>query len=163
MSFNNDCFDLGFDKHEGHHGRQRGRGIVDDSAEDFEAGFFPNDIGGTELNGENFFSIGVYPAETTLPFGSTTGNSAKIRRDNNGARADPEFGHDLFGPTGFRRAFSELVIPQLKKFNPELLIISAGFDGFHTDPVGRNLGLTQSDYTWVTNEVPPYFCCFDMS
>lgn len=95
----------------------------------------------------------MYPSETTLPFGSTTGSGAKIRRGNDGARAEPEFGHDLFGPAGFRRAFSELVIPQLKKFSPELLLISAGFDGFHTDPVGRNLGLTQSDYTWVTNEV----------
>ena len=31
--------------------------------------------------------------------------------------------------------------------------ILAGFDGFVTDPVGRNLGLSQDDYTWVTNEV----------
>lgn len=142
----------GFDKHEGHDSRQRGRGITDDNAEDFEHGFFPNNIGCTELSNGNYFSIGIYPNEEILPFGSTTG-TAKVRKDNNGQRAEPEFGHDLYGPPGFRRAMTELIIPKLKAFCPELLIISAGFDGFITDPVGRNLGLTQSDYTWVTKEV----------
>ena len=51
-------------------------GITDEAAEDFECGFFPNNIGGTESNNENFFSIGVYPEENTLPFGSTTGKHA---------------------------------------------------------------------------------------
>ena len=82
-----------------------------------------------------------------------TGTPSKIRRDNDGERIEPAISDDLFGPSGFRRAFADLVIPKLKQFKPELLIISAGFDGFHTDPVGRNLGLTQSDYTWVTTEV----------
>lgn len=148
---------LGFDKREADRNRQRGRGLADDNAEDFEYGFFPNDIGGTESNHSNFFSIGVFPAEDTLPFGSTSGGTSKIRRDNLGERAESEFSRDLFGPTGFRKAFTDLIIPKLKLFQPELLIISAGFDGFITDPVGRNLGLEQIDYTWVTNEVRKCF------
>jgi acetoin utilization deacetylase AcuC-like enzyme len=33
------------------------------------------------------------------------------------------------GPAGFRRAISDVIVPKMLEFNPELLIISAGFDG----------------------------------
>lgn len=41
----------------------------------------------------------------------------------------------------------------MKKFNPQLLIISAGFDGYHSDPIGGELGLSTDDYIWCTKQV----------
>ena len=50
----------------------------------------------------------------------------------------------------FRAAFSNRVVPALLSFDPELIIISAGFDGRRGDPVGGALGLDKCDYEWVT-------------
>jgi acetoin utilization deacetylase AcuC-like enzyme len=43
------------------------------------------------------------------------------------------------GASGFRRALTHVIIPQLEKFQPELLIISAGFDGYQSDPIGKHV------------------------
>jgi len=34
-------------------------------------------------------------------------------------------------------AFERLAIAIIKKFNPEFILISSGFDGCHGDPVGQ--------------------------
>jgi acetoin utilization deacetylase AcuC-like enzyme len=34
-----------------------------------------------------------------------------------------------------------------------MFCISAGFDGFQSDPIGGDLGLTLGDYTYITNQV----------
>jgi histone deacetylase 6 len=39
-------------------------------------------------------------------------------------------------------AFERLIFPILKKFDPELMIVSAGFDSAKGDPLG-DLGVTQ--------------------
>ena len=39
-------------------------------------------------------------------------------------------------------AFERMIFPVLKKFDPELMIISAGFDSAKGDPLG-DLGVTQ--------------------
>lgn len=39
-------------------------------------------------------------------------------------------------------AFERLIYPVLQEFNPELMIISAGFDSAEGDPLG-SLGVTQ--------------------
>jgi acetoin utilization deacetylase AcuC-like enzyme len=57
------------------------------------------------------------------------------------------------GPSGWRATISELVIPALKNFQPELLLVSAGFDGLSTDPLGRKMGLSPEDYTWATKQL----------
>jgi hypothetical protein len=41
-------------------------------------------------------------------------------------------------------------LPALLRFDPELIVLSAGFDGRHGDPVGGKMGLTASDYEWAT-------------
>ena len=40
------------------------------------------------------------------------------------------------GGPKFRAAFENLILPQLQKFSPELIIISAGFDAHYRDPAG---------------------------
>ena len=40
----------------------------------------------------------------------------------------------------------------LSDFDPDLIIISAGFDAHQADPLG-GLALDESDFHWVTNEI----------
>lgn len=43
-------------------------------------------------------------------------------------------------------------IPRLEQHRPELILISAGFDAHRDDDMGQ-LGLTESDYTWITTRI----------
>jgi acetoin utilization deacetylase AcuC-like enzyme len=52
----------------------------------------------------------------------------------------------------FRARMSAELLPALRKFAPELLIISAGFDAHHKDPLG-GLNFTDDDYHWITREL----------
>ena len=56
------------------------------------------------------------------------------------------------GSDGFRRAVSERWLPELEAFRPELVLVSAGFDGHRQDPIG-GLELMESDFHWVTERV----------
>lgn len=52
----------------------------------------------------------------------------------------------------FRSRMSAELLPALRKFAPDLLIISAGFDAHHLDPLG-GLNFTDEDYHWITREL----------
>ncbi len=52
----------------------------------------------------------------------------------------------------FRAAVTEDWIPNLKRFQPELILISAGFDAHKEDPLAY-LRLIEDDYRWVTTEI----------
>ena len=54
--------------------------------------------------------------------------------------------------TGFRFMVERHWLPALEQFNPELLLISAGFDA-HRDDKMAGLNLTEDDYVWVTKEM----------
>jgi len=56
------------------------------------------------------------------------------------------------GAAKFRAAFENLILPQLTKFAPELLIISAGFDAHRRDPLA-NINLDAEDFGWVTRKL----------
>ena len=56
------------------------------------------------------------------------------------------------GSAEFRRAMELIVLPELDAFAPELLLISAGFDGHRLDPLA-NLNLEADDYGWVTEQL----------
>ena len=56
------------------------------------------------------------------------------------------------GGEGFRAAVTQHWLPALEAFQPELLLISAGFDA-HRDDDMAGLRLTESDYVWVTQEL----------
>ncbi len=53
------------------------------------------------------------------------------------------------GSAEFRHAMTEVVLPRLRAFRPELLIVSAGFDAHTADPLAQ-LNLVTEDYRWVT-------------
>jgi acetoin utilization deacetylase AcuC-like enzyme len=52
----------------------------------------------------------------------------------------------------FREAFEVAILPRLRAFKPDLLVISAGFDAHTRDPLA-NLNLVESDFTWVTQKL----------
>ena len=56
------------------------------------------------------------------------------------------------GSLEFRSAFENLILPQLTKFSPELVIISAGFDAHYRDPLA-SLNLRAEDFAWVTRKL----------
>ena len=56
------------------------------------------------------------------------------------------------GGVAFRDAFTDGLLPALDAFQPELLIISAGFDAHENDPL-EQLRLETSDYSWVSEEL----------
>jgi len=53
---------------------------------------------------------------------------------------------------GFRDAVTRHWLPALERFQPELLLISAGFDAHRDDDMAM-LKLTEPDYVWVTEEL----------
>ncbi len=53
---------------------------------------------------------------------------------------------------GFREAFIERVLPALENFTPDFVIISAGFDAHHRDPLA-NINLEENDFDWATGKL----------
>jgi acetoin utilization deacetylase AcuC-like enzyme len=56
------------------------------------------------------------------------------------------------GGDAFRAAVTGRWLPALEAFAPQLVYISAGFDGHREDDMG-NLGLVERDYAWVTRQI----------
>jgi len=52
----------------------------------------------------------------------------------------------------FRRVVSDIWMPRLREFQPEMLFISAGFDAHYEDEMG-GLRLLEQDYAWVTGQL----------
>lgn len=53
---------------------------------------------------------------------------------------------------GMRRAVVDHWLPALQAFQPEMIFISAGFDGHWQDEIA-DLLLAESDYTWLTQQL----------
>lgn len=88
-----------------------------------------------------------YASTHQFPFYPGTGDPA-VDDDANGMILDVPLPAGT-GSTGFRDAYTNTIFPAVKKFAPELLIISAGFDAHKDDPVG-GLHLDEEDFRWVT-------------
>ncbi|MBI5721576.1 MAG: histone deacetylase family protein [Burkholderiales bacterium] len=56
------------------------------------------------------------------------------------------------GSATFRRLMRDEMLPALRRFAPELVIVSAGFDAHELDPLG-GLAFTDDDYAWITREL----------
>ncbi|RAH99537.1 acetoin utilization protein [Acuticoccus sediminis] len=52
----------------------------------------------------------------------------------------------------YRTLFDGAVMPALNAFEPELLILSAGFDAHQDDPLG-GIRLTDEDFVWITRRM----------
>jgi acetoin utilization deacetylase AcuC-like enzyme len=52
----------------------------------------------------------------------------------------------------FKEAFSTSVLPRIVDFAPDFIVISAGFDAHHRDPLA-NLRLVADDFAWATGQI----------
>ena len=78
---------------------------------------------------------------------------------NTGGRDDNRPGHILNAPLPprsgsklFREVWSQQLLPALRDFQPQLLLISAGFDAHRFDPLA-DLELEAEDYHWLSAEL----------
>jgi acetoin utilization deacetylase AcuC-like enzyme len=83
------------------------------------------------------FEHNLYPFSGNLARGSNMVNVALPARSNG----------ELF-----RAAVLDKWLPALNAFKPQMIFISAGFDGHREDDMG-NLGLVEADYAWVTQQI----------
>ncbi len=56
------------------------------------------------------------------------------------------------GSDMFRQAFDDVILPKLRDFQPDFLLISAGFDAHAADPMAH-LRLKTSDFRWATERL----------
>src|SRR5690606_6583879 len=56
------------------------------------------------------------------------------------------------GSGEFRDTVEEIVLPAIERFQPEFLLISAGFDAHRADPLAA-LELETADLAWVTEQL----------
>ena len=56
------------------------------------------------------------------------------------------------GGAKFREAFENVILPRLRDFRAELIVISAGFDAHQRDPLA-NLNLVEADFAWATQKI----------
>lgn len=77
-----------------------------------------------------------------------------------GARSETGASHNIVNiplPRGcnstlFRAEIHAAMLPAIRDFNPELIVISAGFDAHHLDPLA-GLNLEDEDFEWITEEL----------
>lgn len=99
----------------------------------------------------------VVEPDPSLFYGSThqyplypgTGHSRERGIDGNVVNVPlrPNSGSDQF-----RLAWGEMILPQLDRFAPQLVIVSAGFDAHKVDPLAQ-LNLETEDFAWITREL----------
>ena len=56
------------------------------------------------------------------------------------------------GSAEFRNAYQRIILPALRAFQPEIVVISAGFDAHTRDPLAQ-LNVETDDFAWVTEEL----------
>src|SRR3954451_10340476 len=91
----------------------------------------------------------MYCSTHQMPLFPGTGASGERGEHDNIVNA-PMASED--GSTQFKPAFENLILPQLRQFSPELIIISAGFDAHYRDPLA-SLNLKADDFAWVTRKL----------
>ncbi len=99
----------------------------------------------------------VVEADPSLFYGSThqyplypgTGHSRERGIDGNVANVPLR---PNSGSPQFRQAWGDMILPQLDRFAPQLVIVSAGFDGHKVDPLAQ-LNLETEDFAWITREL----------
>ncbi|GIL60401.1 hypothetical protein Vafri_14849, partial [Volvox africanus] len=81
--------------------------------------------------------------------------TGKARETGSGAGRGTTLNIPLPGGSGdqsIRRVWSELVLPALESFRPQLLLVSAGYDAHWRDPLA-SLQLTPASYHWMSSEL----------
>jgi acetoin utilization deacetylase AcuC-like enzyme len=88
----------------------------------------------------------LYASTHQHPFYPGTGSARELGLYGNIVNAPLSSGD---GGTEFRAAFEGLILPALDNYEPELLMISAGFDAHYRDPLA-SIELDEADFAWAT-------------
>jgi acetoin utilization deacetylase AcuC-like enzyme len=56
------------------------------------------------------------------------------------------------GDEEYKKIFSEKLIPALKEYRPDFLLVSAGFDSHRRDPLG-GMRVTEAGFAWMSEEL----------
>jgi len=56
------------------------------------------------------------------------------------------------GSTEMKKAYLETAFPRLRQFDPDLIIVSAGFDAHREDPLAQ-LNWETEDFAWITKQI----------
>jgi acetoin utilization deacetylase AcuC-like enzyme len=91
----------------------------------------------------------MYCSTHEMPLYPGTGSITERGEHNNIVNAPLRAGD---GGEKFREAFETVILPRLRDFKPDLVVISAGFDAHTRDPLA-NLNLVEADYAWVTQKL----------
>jgi acetoin utilization deacetylase AcuC-like enzyme len=91
----------------------------------------------------------MYCSTHEMPLYPGTGAVSERGEHNNIVNAPLRAGD---GGAEFRAAFETAILPRLKDFQPELVVISAGFDAHMRDPLA-NLNLSETDFAWATRKI----------
>jgi acetoin utilization deacetylase AcuC-like enzyme len=90
-----------------------------------------------------------YGSTHQSPFYPGTGSPRERGIDNNVVNV-PLMANS--GSEEFRAAWGDRILPQLDRFAPDLVIVSAGFDAHLRDPLAQ-LRVTTEDFAWITGEL----------
>ncbi len=90
-----------------------------------------------------------YASSHQSPCYPGTGDAWERGTANNIVNAPLRPGSDS---AAFRAAWSNIILPELDRFAPGLLIVSAGFDAHKADPLAQ-LRLETADFAWITQEL----------
>ena len=65
------------------------------------------------------------------------------------------------GDTGieFKNKYNAIILPALRNFKPQLLLVSAGFDAHKDDPLA-SIMLVEEDFRWLTQELMGIADCY---
>jgi acetoin utilization deacetylase AcuC-like enzyme len=88
----------------------------------------------------------MYCSTHQMPLYPGTGDAGERGEHNNIVNVPLSAGD---GSVEFREAVDLAILPRLREFRPELIVISAGFDAHYRDPLA-NLKLDERDYGWIT-------------
>jgi acetoin utilization deacetylase AcuC-like enzyme len=90
----------------------------------------------------------MYASSHQLPLYPNTGLATDLGVGNlANAPLPPGSGSDAF-----RRAWRDELLPRMETFRPQLVLVSAGFDGHRLDPLA-DLALEADDYRWLSAEL----------
>lgn len=91
----------------------------------------------------------LYCSTHQMPLYPGTGALSEAGEHNNIVNAPLAPGD---GSQQFREAMEERIFPQINEFKPDLILISAGFDAHHRDPLAQ-INLQTEDFAWVTGKL----------
>jgi acetoin utilization deacetylase AcuC-like enzyme len=91
----------------------------------------------------------MYCSTHQMPLYPGTGSLSERGEHDNIVNAPLRAGD---GGPQFRQTFESTILPRLREFRPDIIIISAGFDAHMRDPLA-SLNLNEEDFGWATRKI----------